>query len=45
MAYPCAMWLTDECDGCGYCLQPKYNQEDDPLYIEEDDYDERIDAR
>lgn len=19
MAYPCRIWLKEECDGCGYC--------------------------
>ena len=47
MAYPCVLNLKNECDGCGFCDEPRYGlsrardpfSDDvyDPFEIEHDD--------
>lgn len=43
MAYPCKVWLKEECDGCGYCLgELEDDEDDDDPFVDYDiDYDER----
>lgn len=48
MAYPCKIWLKNECDGCGWCEEQRHgysmvgapfadDDEYDPFEIDHDD--------
>lgn len=43
MAYPCKLFLKEECDACGYCMGTLEDDEDDNPFEDFDiDNDERI---